>query len=183
MSLFQNTYRIETTRLTGWDYSGSGVYFITICTKNKRCLFGSIENREMMLNDIGVIVQNEWLQTPSIRPDMNLELEEFTVMPNHFHGIIVIGANEYNCVNKDTSQAAETTNDRHIGPQSKNMASIIRGFKSAVTAKSRKINPAFAWQERYHDHIIRNEESHLKIRHYIQNNAANWLHDKFYMKE
>jgi putative transposase len=82
--------------LINWDYGSEGMYFITICTKNRVHLFGEIRNGEMQLSEIGEIVQQEWLKTPKIRPDMNLHLGEFVVMPNHFHGVLIIGQNLYN---------------------------------------------------------------------------------------
>ena len=89
---FQNKYRIQSTRLASWDYGWPGYYFVTICTKHRQCFFGEIH----CLSEIGKIVQTEWLKTPEIRPDMNLKLGEFVVMPNHFHAIIQIGENEFN---------------------------------------------------------------------------------------
>lgn len=75
-------------RLKGYDYSSEGAYFITICTQNMECLFGEIVEGNIVLNDIGRIVENEWLKTSIIR--RNIELDEFIIMPDHFHGIIVI---------------------------------------------------------------------------------------------
>ena len=106
--LFKNKYRIPSARLQTWNYADNRMYFITICTKNRECFFGEIvETRcfaspdiaspaevpeyEMQLNDLGKIVESEWLKTIDLRPDMNLELAEYVVMPNHFHGIIYIG--------------------------------------------------------------------------------------------
>lgn len=125
----------------------------------------------MVLSPIGQIVENEWLKTFSLRKDMNLEMDEFQIMPNHIHVIIIIGENEYNR-GKPRKSA--------FGPQSKNLSSIMRGFKSAVTIKARKVNPTFGWQSRFHDHIIRDHQSYLRIARYIQNNPANWDTDKFY---
>ena len=97
MSLkFQNKYRITTTRLQSWDYASQGMYFITICTKDRLHFFGEINNGEMNFSEIGKIVETEWIKTPEMRFDMNLELCEFVIMPNHFHAIIIIGKNEYN---------------------------------------------------------------------------------------
>ncbi len=195
MTLFNNKYRVETTRVKTWNYNSEALYFITICTNNKEHFFGEIQNGEMILNDIGVIVQSEWLQTPDIRPDMNISLDEFVVMPNHFHAIISIGENEFNLNNfndghKLLSLAAgaklsayllnegEATNK--FGPQSKNLGAIVRGFKSSVSKITRRLIGHFCWQERYHDHIIRNQEAYLHIQQYILNNPANWQQDKFY---
>lgn len=69
-----------------------------------------------------------------------------------------------------------------FAPQSQNLASIIRGFKSAVTVNARQIHPGFGWQSRFHDHIIRDEASFKRITTYIINNPANWKGDKFYKK-
>ena len=75
-------------RLKGYDYSLEGLYFITICCQNRICRFGTIENGKMILNEYGIIAHNEWVNTPKIRP--NVELGEFIIMPNHIHGIIAI---------------------------------------------------------------------------------------------
>ena len=198
MALFKNKYRIETTRLKTWDYGKNATYFVTICTKGKEHFFGEIQNEKMVLNEIGIIVREEWLRTPIIRPDMNLRLDEFVVMPNHFHGIICIGNNQYNdgdAMNgkdivrgRDAMHRVSTTNDNNtennssnkFGPQSKNLASIIRGFKSAVSKQARRCVEIFGWQGRYHDHIIRDHESYLRILQYILSNQANWKEDIFY---
>jgi len=173
MTLFNNKYRIESARLKTWDYGSDAPYFITICTKGKEHFFGEIEKEEMILNDAGKIVEEEWLSTQSMRADMNIELEIFTVMPNHFHAIISIGQNEFN-----SFRPLDYKNE--FGIQSKNLASIIRGFKSAVTRKIREEIEYFAWQGRYHDHIIRNHKEYLQIRNYISDNPKNWQQDKFY---
>ncbi len=96
MDLFQNKYRIESTRLKNWDYRSNAMYFVTICSWQKEHLFGEIRNGEMILNEIGKIVEKEWLSMPAIRADMNLILDEFVVIPDHFHSIICIGENEFN---------------------------------------------------------------------------------------
>jgi REP element-mobilizing transposase RayT len=77
--------------LKGYDYSQAGLYFVTICVQNRHCLFGKITNNEMILNEYGKIAYNEWVKTPNIRS--NIQLDVFIVMPNHIHGIIVITDN------------------------------------------------------------------------------------------
>lgn len=209
---FNNRYRISSARLQSWDYGSSGLYFITICTKNRERYFGEISNGEMHLSEIGEIVKTEWIKTFAMRPDMNLEMDEYVVMPNHFHGIIMIGENRYNagtdgmgrpvgrdamhCVSTpspspstppqptDEKSDDETKSNTHsknkFGPQSKNLASIIRGFKIGVTTNVRKINSDFAWQPRYHDHIIRNHTALQNIRNYIIHNPQQWKTDEFH---
>lgn len=232
MDKFQNKYRIPSARLQTWDYGWNAAYFITICTANREHYFGEIVDRHLVATAIGKIVETEWLKTPGLRPDMNLELGEFVVMPNHFHAILVIGKNKYNqndrgkigdqhddyhtvdqrdcCDTVDqrdcrdamhrvstsssspqsslsTPPPSIATNDlphkNQFGPQRKNLASIMRGFKSSVTKNAHAINPAFGWQERFHDHIIRDDDECQRIAHYIANNPSNWENDKFYKED
>ena len=78
----------RSTRLRNYDYAQAGIYFVTICTWNQRSLLGKVLNNEMHLNDAGQIVAAEWLRNPRLRPQ--IELDEFVIMPNHLHGILVI---------------------------------------------------------------------------------------------
>jgi putative transposase len=139
---------------------------------------------KIRLSEIGQIVEYEWMKTCQLRRDMNLYMGEFVIMPDHFHAIIGIGDNSYNsfvdpirC--RDAMHGVSTTGVQNIpagasinqfGPQSKNLASIIRGFKSAVTIGARKIQADFEWQPRFHDHIIRNDNEHRNISRYILQN-------------
>ena len=75
-------------RLKGYDYSQPGAYFVTMCTQSRECLFGEIANDEVMLNEYGKVVEEEWLKTPRMRT--RVELDEFVVMPNHLHAIMMI---------------------------------------------------------------------------------------------
>jgi REP element-mobilizing transposase RayT len=192
MQKYRNKYRIKSTRLQNWNYGRKGAYFITICTHNQKHYFGEIINNNMVLSEIGKIAKSEWIKTFKIRGDMNLEMGEYVIMPNHIHGIIIIGDNEYNlqydtqC--RDAMHRVSTDNnhrvsaDNKFGPQSKNLASIIRGYKSSVTTYAHKNGiDDFAWQSRFYDHIIRNEKSFNNISEYIINNPMNWKNDKFNM--
>jgi len=180
---FRNKYRISSTRLQNWDYGWNALYFVTICTKNRICFFGNVDSEyipQMHLTEIGKIVESEWLRTFAMRPDMNLEMGQYVVMPNHVHAIIGIGHNEYNS-NIDMADKIKIRVNQ-FGPQSKNLSSIIRGFKSAVTMNARLIDPNFGWQSRFHDHIIRNQHSYDRIQSYIINNPIKWKNDTFYKK-
>jgi REP element-mobilizing transposase RayT len=129
----------------------------------------------MQLSEIGKIVEIEWLKTIDLRPDMNLTLGEYAIMPNHFHCIIVIGKNQYN-----THMTQQRQQPNKFGPQSKNLASLIRGFKIGVTTNAKKIHAVFAWQTRFYDHIIRDIEEYERIADYILNNPVHWQNDEFY---
>ena len=198
---FQNKYRIPSARWQQWDYASEGLYFITICTKNHQHFFGEIIDGKMILNEFGKIVQNEWIKSIEMRPDMHLELGEFIVMPNHFHAVIMIGENRYNskmvdlygcgcggcgrdamhCVSTGNRYENSTIQPKNkFGVQSKNLASIVRGFKSAVTTYSKKYGiTEFQWQARYHDRVIRNSFSLKQIQNYIINNPKNWKKNTF----
>lgn len=191
---FQNRYRIQSARAPWWDYSHAGAYFITICTHNREHYFGEIENGIMKFSEIGKNALTEWEKTAEIRADMNVKLGEFVVMPNHFHGIIIIGDNDYNS-NKNNdmvlhhdgrdamhrvSTGSGSQPQNQFGKQSKNVASIIRGFKSAVTHHAKKLHIEFAWQTRFHDRIIRDADEYDRITEYIQNNPEKWEMDRFY---
>ena len=202
MSLFKDLYRVESTRQQNWDYSWHAKYFITIVTQNREHFFGEIVNAEIKLSDIGKIVFNEWNKPPILRPDMNITLGPFVIMPNHFHAIVEIGKNKYNqrgvgrrdaihCVSTPTPTPTKSPTELSVnvpnsnkpknkfGPQSKNLPAIVRGFKSAVTLHGRKINSDFAWQSRFHDRIIRNDAEFYQIRNYIMTNPEKWVDDTF----
>ena len=86
--LFKNKYKIKSIRLKDWNYSSNGAYYITICTKNRECLFGNIIDEKMMLNNIGEIIKQCWYNLPNHYE--NCKLDEFVIMPDHVHGIIII---------------------------------------------------------------------------------------------
>jgi REP element-mobilizing transposase RayT len=187
---FKNKYRVESARWKNWDYGWNASYFVTICTKNRVYFFGNVVDDKMILNDMGLIADDCWLQIPEHFPFV--KLGEHVVMPNHVHGIVIIDkpVETQNFASpqpppppppqspQPPSQQPGSKNK--FGPQSQNLASIIRGFKIGVTQNARLINPRFAWQSRYHDHIIRDQESFERISAYIKNNPANWKKDKFY---
>jgi len=187
MTKFKDKYRVESVRLEGYDYSLEGLYFITIITGGREHFFGEIKEGEMFLSEIGKVAEKEWFETLRIRKDMNLQLHEFVVMPNHIHGIIEIGENKFNDDNfihrRDAMLGvshSEGNFKNTFSSQSKNIASIIRGYKSSVTIKARKINANFSWQARFYDHVVRNNEDYKRISDYILTNPENWKEDRFY---
>lgn len=169
--LFKNRFRIPSARQKEWDYSSAGAYFITICVGGGIHSLGKVDNGVMRMSEVGKIVAEEWENTPITRPDMNITLDEFCVMPNHFHAILIIGTNEYNQLNNSNSQ---------FEPQRKNLASIIRGFKAKITSRAKKLHPSFAWQPRYYDRIIKDSNEYKNVRAYIYDNPSTWEKDKYY---
>ena len=188
----------KSPRATWHDYNG-GSYFVTFCTKNHDLYFGDVVDGKMELSEIGEWTVKQIEQTAIIRQN-DVEIPLFVVMPNHVHLIVVYNrvvpcrdasnASESNVpiiLNKiNESETRGETDARgaslQFGPQSGNLSSVIRGIKSAVTKYANEHNIPFAWQSRYHDHIIRNQLEMNRIADYIQNNPMKWELDRFYKK-
>jgi len=175
---YKNTYRISSARLKKWDYCWNAAYFVTICTKNKHPYFGQIIAGKMELSTIGVIADILLYETKNHLKE--IELTEFVIMPNHVHAILIINNPPVETLHA-TSQS--NTEPRIKSPKNNLMASrspIIRSYKSAVTKHAHRLGYNFVWQSRFHDHIIRNNESFQKIQTYIVENPLKWEQDKFY---
>jgi REP element-mobilizing transposase RayT len=183
---FQNKYRISSSRLKNWDYGKNGAYFITICTRKREHFFGKIttidDENEMQFNEIGLLANEFWAEIPKHFPFV--ELGNYQVMPNHVHGILIIDKkNVVDDVIVETLHCnVSTINEQmaKISPKPGTISTIIRSYKSVLTKHAHYIHADFEWQERFHDHIIRDSESFERIQHYIEKNVANWKDDKFY---
>ncbi|KKP51719.1 MAG: hypothetical protein UR42_C0011G0011 [Candidatus Roizmanbacteria bacterium GW2011_GWA2_33_33] len=168
-------------RLNGFNYSSNGYYFVTICTKDREKYFGNIIDNKMVLNNIGEIVNTCWLEIPNHFP--NVELDEFQIMPNHVHMIIIIN-NKSNTKNKSPvgNKYFCSLQNINISWQTKlsgSLSSVIRGFKIGVTKKCRtNNNKIIIWQKSFYDQIIRTEYSLYFIRQYIHDNPLNWESDR-----
>ncbi len=162
-------------RLAGWDYGSNGTYYITVCTKDRGRYFGEIENNivseqtlqthstaSLRPTQIGNIAFNNWQNIPAFHP--YVELDDFIIMPDHIHGILFIDKPEK--TNWEVNK---------FGAQSKNLASILRGFKSSVKTYATTNNIEFCWQPRYYDRIVRSEKEYWNIKGYVQNNPDQWF--------
>jgi len=172
MTYNQETHHRQSIRLPYFDYSQPGYYFITICTKNRECLLGNIINNKIKLSEIGKIVKQCWLDMPKHYP--NVELDEFIVMPNHLHGIIIINdpINKYR--RGGVTPPLPMENKIPLGK-------IVAYFKYQSTKQINKLTHApgqMIWQRNYYEHIIRNEKKLERIRYYIGNNPYNWQTDR-----
>lgn len=186
MDKFQNKYRISSIRLKNWDYRWPGAYFITICTKNRRHFFGEIIDGKMQLSHVGVIADILWHQIPF--HSQNVELDEFVVMPNHIHGIVIIPpVATGHTLPVATGHALPVATGHALSPPihrfqnigKNSLSSIVGSYKSAVTKQANRLGFNFKWQTNYYENIIRNEESFQRISNYIKNNPLNWKEDKF----
>lgn len=174
---FRNKYRIESTRLKGWDYSTHAAYFITICTKNREHFFGEIVGGELQETEQSKICQNVWDDLPNHYP--HCILDAFVIMPNHVHGIIII---------QDRIPIVETIHELSLQGEKSNkfrrnmlVPKIIGRFKMQTAKKInlyQKTEGFPFWQKNYHDRIIRNEDELCRIREYIANNPLAWEWDR-----
>ncbi|WP_421918351.1 transposase [Marinifilum sp.] len=182
-------------RLKNYDYSKAGLYFITLCTANRENIFGEILNKKMHLNSFGKIATEEWEKTPEIRK--NISLDEYIIMPNHFHAIISI---DYKIKEEGKEKIGK------FQSPSQTIGAIIRGFKGATTKKINNLireirnnqgstgvlqyaptnapsginlsGEGSIWQRNYYEHIIKTEKAYNNISNYIINNPLNWDIDK-----
>ena len=185
------TYHRRSIRLNGYDYTQNGNYFLTICTRNRECLFGDVRDGKMYLSNYGGLVNECWQEIPIHFPQ--IVLHEYVIMPNHVHGIIEInnpqstGANMGVCTNAvgvganvvgvgaNNYSPLRTPQSRPCGT-SRTVGSVVRGFKIGVT-KQMGFSPC---QRNYYEHIIRNDESYQNIVQYMAQNPLKWEEDCFY---
>jgi REP element-mobilizing transposase RayT len=157
-------------RLPEFDYKQAGAYFVTICTQNRESLFGEAVDGEIQLNDAGRLVEASWQDLTSRFADISLDV--FVVMPNHIHGIILVGAQFI---------APSAAPDKNQGAMNRapTLGQIVRAYKASSTRLIRsRANANFAWQRNYYEHVIRNEESFNGIRQYILDNPFRWHLDR-----
>jgi len=189
----------KTIRLKHYDYALAGAYFVTICAADKRCIFGKIVGEAMELNNLGRIVENCWQQIP--KHSENAELDEFVIMPNHLHGIIILHENN-SCrgaacsarnsgAHRDTTcSTSETVPSRGAAcsarpefsiMRSGTLSTIVRSFKSAaskITREKNLIGFQPLWQRNFFERIIRDDDALMKAREYVVNNPLRWHLDK-----
>jgi putative transposase len=186
-------------RLPGYDYSEAGAHFLTICAKDRECIFGDITNRKMMLNEAGQMVETVWHELPKFYP--RISTDAFQIMPNHIHGIIVIthsdavppvgagprvcpvvaqpGKDGRRCENGQPQGVAPTGVESGFGGVL-SLPDIVHRFKTMATKRYsdgvKKCGwppfPGKLWQRNYYEHIVRDERDMARVREYITNNPA-----------
>ncbi|WP_460502695.1 transposase [Hymenobacter agri] len=173
---FDSRFRIESARWAGYDYSQSGVYFVTLCTLNRARYFGEIilptgrwEEAELAPSVQAHIARECWLQIPIRFPFV--VLDAFVIMPDHVHGILIF--------DKPEEKRPALNYQNSFGPQRENLAAVIRGFKAGVSAAIKQRGLEFGWQSRFHDRVVRNDVELEKIQRYIADNPVRWKHEQF----
>ena len=162
-------------RLRDYDYSQAGGYFITICTYNREYLFGHVINYHMALNETGRIVRQWWLKLED--RFTNVKLENYVVMPNHIHGIIMVPEKE-----NEVGAIHELPLRSGMIPRRQMLIPKVVGYFKMNSAKYvnrlRGVIGISLWQRNYYEHIVRNESELSRIREYIQNNSLKWDLDR-----
>lgn len=163
---YQNRYRISSARATWWDYSNEGAYFITICTKDRAEYFGHIDDGKMHLSSCGVLADVFWRQIPE---HSSLAcVGPYVVMPDHVHGIVLLRGGAV------PSERCAGNVMSEMSPQANTISSVIRGYKSAITKHTHRLGYDFAWQPRFYDRIIKDDDAYRCIEAYIEKNVALW---------
>ena len=148
----------KSPRMIDFDYSGDHYYFVTICTQDKQCLFGTVREHSRY----GKIAADSIRDIPGHYS--SVKIDKYVVMPNHIHMIVVIG-----CENREE--------------QKPSLEQVIGAYKSGVTRKIRISSPDMeVWQRSFHDHVIRNQKDYERIWGYIDTNPMRWEKDCFYME-
>ncbi len=174
-------FRRNSNRLKNFDYSSCAAYFVTICVKDRKCLLGKICDGKMVLNQSGIIANNIWLELD--KHFENVFLDEFVIMPNHVHGIIMI-IDEINHSEGLINQTPTMKKWVMMKNSKQIIGKIIRFYKGKTSYIIHNSGVEdFKWQRNYYDHIIRNEKDLNATREYIYFNPAKWELDKEYYSE
>lgn len=167
-----NPPRRGSMRLKGYDYSWGGAYFVTLCIHGRELSLGEAVGDKVRLNPAGRMIENAWGELPSAYP--GVEIDEYVIMPNHLHGIVVLVEPELRGTGAEEATPALTLGD------------IIKRFKTLTMKRygdgvEQEGWPRYAgrlWQRNYYEHIIRNENALTQIRRYIGENPERWAWDK-----
>lgn len=174
MEYYPEKHRRRSIRLKGYDYGTAGVYFVTFCTRGRECLLGKIACGKMILSPEGEVVKSVWEGLPSHYPRTGLDAA--IIMPNHFHGIIILHDHPGNDVGAGLRPAHPLGGTRRA-----TLTEIVRALKSFSARGINQIreNPGTpVWQRNYYEHIIRNEAELFRARRYIEENPLKWETDE-----
>jgi len=180
-------YHRRSIRLKDYDYTQAGAYFVTICTQDRKCMFGEILDGEIHLDDVGQIIQSIWITLPERFPDV--ELDQYTIMPNHLHGIITLSGTGFTAHQDSyTSRVPDRFEQQMYTKSQSNLShalgEIIRTFKAITAYRIHKAGISdFKWQRNFYEHVIENDDNLNRIRQYIIENPNRWTKDSLHIKE
>lgn len=161
-------------RLSDYDYSSPGYYFVTICTRARQCVFGEVVDGITRLNDVGMMVEKCWREIPGSY--QTVHLDRCVVMPNHLHGIVILSVAHEGAMNRAPTSGS-SVGAQFIAPS---LGEVVRAFKARCTTAVHKSlsTQSPLWQRNYYEHVIRSETSLQAIREYIVNNPIQWHLDE-----
>ena len=176
--LYKNTYRIPSARAQWHEYNG-GLYFITICTDKREHFFGEINNNNMITSLLG---DHASLCIKKINDKYNdVKILSFVIMPNHVHLIIFVSdASKHKNNQKIETKRTDNEDMRNIAKRCGRLSYIVSEYKRYITNYANKYDITFAWQDRFHDRIIRNQEEYISKINYIEQNVSNWKDDDLF---
>ncbi len=180
-------YHRRSIRLKDYDYTQAGAYFVTICTQDRKCMFGEILDGEIHLDDVGQIIQSIWITLPERFPDV--ELDQYTIMPNHLHGIIILAGTGFTAYQDSYTSRVPDRFEQQMYTKSKSnlspaLGEIIRAFKAITAYRIHKAGISdFEWQRNFYEHVIENDDDLNRIRQYIIENPNRWTKDSLHIKE
>jgi REP element-mobilizing transposase RayT len=161
-------------RLKDFDYTAGALYFLTICSDRRRCIFGRVEEGRAWPNALGRMIEDEWLRSLEMR--RHIDLDACVIMPNHFHAIVAL-------FDQGARSAPLRGKSCREGMQAKGLASLVAGFKAAVTRRASHALQRLRlpiWQRNYYEHVVRDERDLERIRAYIEANPARWEEDSYH---
>ncbi len=171
-------HRRRSIRLNGYDYTGDGAYFVTLCTRGRVNVFGTLAAGEMRLNEYGREVADCWAWLAERYPYVHLD--QWIVMPNHTHAIIVIADDRPEDAGPDGRGGSRTAPTGSVGARNvrngrKTLGRLIGAFKTVSTKRINDVRSTPGkklWQRNYYEHVIRNDGSLRRIRAYIAGNPS-----------
>lgn len=164
---FKGPYKSTSNRIPNYDYSNTGGYFVTICTKDKTHLLSKVKDSRIILSKQGIILEKVISELKL--KFLDIEIDKFVIMPNHIHILIII-------------KNAKSHQGDMINHVSTCLFEVIRFLKAKSSFLIHKQKLPFSWQSNYYEHIIRNEKDLYRIQEYILQNPSRWCDDKYFSK-
>lgn len=158
-------------RIPGFNYAAAGWFFVTVCTHERKSILSLIENNAVNVTAFGHLTEMCWAEIPRHFP--NVQVDEFVVMPNHVHGIIVIDIEQGTACRAPTAEVFGR-------PVTASLSTIIRSFKSAASKQINEVREtpgSPVWQRGFYERVIRNERELIRFRNYIDGNPSRWADD------
>ncbi len=175
----EDTSHRHSIRLPEYDYAQEGAYFVTVCARRRECAFGELVGEQVSLNECGRIVEEEWRRTEMVRA--GVELDAYVVMPNHFHGIVVLTVGATRWVAPIGHGERATHRVAPTGPVPRSLGALLGQFKSLVTKRVNVLRGTPGtplWQRNYYEHVVRDEKELEALRQYIEGNPLQWMMDR-----